>query len=281
MTEQTKTDLRKAGFLSLPFIRDAALVLLIVVIGWKLLNAEIKIDLASFSFNDFLSLVLALFSVALSVAFYFKANDASNQFYDNTYKFTKDMSEILGRIEAGFGERLRHLDEGYSGMRERLDKMPHYGGASLADVKKEEAEIQRKEAEQKAVIEDLAQKAKLAEHEKRALFSTLAQKSAELEQAREELRQMQESRMVSSEDASMRRGVLKYVAEVLKKHALPHQLEEAVATSSRIQRLFDEHRSAFNEAALHDMAKLGLLDLEGHLSRESALMIRSTLKRSI
>lgn len=72
--------------------------------AWKLLSAEFKIDLASFSFNDFLALVLALFSVALSVAFYFKANEASNQFYDNTYKFTKEMSEILGRIEAGFGD---------------------------------------------------------------------------------------------------------------------------------------------------------------------------------
>ena len=32
-----------------------------------------EVDLATFSFNDFLALILALFSVALSVAFYFKA----------------------------------------------------------------------------------------------------------------------------------------------------------------------------------------------------------------
>ena len=197
----------RSGFLSLPFLRDLLLIALVVVVAWKLLSAEFKIDLASFSFNDFLALVLALFSVALSVAFYFKANEASNQFYDNTYKFTKEMSEILGRIEAGFGERLRHLDEGYSGMRDRLDRLPHYG-ATPSEVKKEEEEIKRKEAEQRALIEDLARKAKLAEHEKQALFENLSQKNDELEQARMELRQMQASRHQSPTDPFQKRAVL-------------------------------------------------------------------------
>jgi hypothetical protein len=281
LTESAKTQAGNTGFLSLPILRDATVVALIIVVGWKLLNAEIKFDLTSFSFNDFLSLVLALFSVALSVAFYFKANDASNQFYDNTYKFTKDMSEILGRIEAGFGERLRHLDEGYSGMRDRLDKLPHYDVASIVDVKKEEEEIQKKEAEQKAVIEDLAEKAKLAEHEKRALFSNLAHKSSELDQAKEELRQMQESRMQPSEDISLRRNVLNYAANVLKMHLTANQLEEAMVTSSRVQRLFDEHKSSFHETALQDMRNLELLDSDDRLNRNSAMLLRATLRRSI
>jgi hypothetical protein len=245
--------------------------------AWKLLSAEVKIDLASFSFNDFLALVLALFSVALSVAFYFKANEASNQFYDNTYKFTKEMSEILGRIEAGFGERLRHLDEGYSGMRDRLDKLPHYG-ATPSDVKKEEDEIKRKEAEQRALIEDLARKAKLAEHEKQALFDNLSQKNDELEQARMELRQMQESRHQSPVDPSQRRAVLGYVARKLKKMLPVNQADEPL-TTLRVKKLFMENRSELAEAAIEDMRKLDLVDSDNNLTREALMFLRMELRQ--
>lgn len=268
----------KAGFLTLPVLRDVILIALMLVVAWKLLNADLKIDLATFSFTDFLALVLALFSVALSVAFYFKATDASNQFYDNTYRFTKEMSEILGRIEAGFGERLRHLDEGYSGMRDRLDRLPPYTGATHSDVKKEEEEIKRKEDEQKAVIEELARKAKLAEHEKQALFANLAQKSEELEQARIELRQMQESRRRESESPPPRRSVLQYVAGRIKRTMPPESLEEPI-TSLKARKLFSEVKPHLAEAALKDMESLDLLDPDGELTRDAMMMLRIELKR--
>ena len=92
------------------------------VIVWKIANTPWVIDFSKFDFTALLSLILAIFSIVLSVLFYFKATDTSNQFYDNTYKFTKQISEILGRIEAGFGERLRHLDESYTGMRDKFDE---------------------------------------------------------------------------------------------------------------------------------------------------------------
>ncbi len=267
----------RSGFLSLPFLRDLLLIALVVVVAWKLLSAEFKIDLASFSFNDFLALVLALFSVALSVAFYFKANEASNQFYDNTYKFTKEMSEILGRIEAGFGERLRHLDEGYSGMRDRLDRLPHYG-ATPSEVKKEEEEIKRKEAEQRALIEDLARKAKLAEHEKQALFENLSQKNDELEQARMELRQMQASRHQSPTDPFQKRAVLGYVARKLKR-MIPDNQADKPLTTLRIKKLFMENRGDIAEAAVEDMRKLDLVDSDDNLTGEALMWLRMELKR--
>lgn len=277
MTTPTPDSQSRKGFLSLPFLRDLLLIALVVVVAWKVLNADFKIDLASFSFTDFLALVLALFSVALSVAFYFKANEASNQFYDNTYKFTKEMSEILGRIEAGFGERLRHLDEGYSGMRERLDKLPHYG-ATPSDVKKEEEEIKRKEAEQRALIEDLARKAKLAEHEKQALFANLAQKNEELEQARVELRQMQASRHPSSAEASGRRSVVRYVVGKLKRTLPPEEADEP-PNSLKVRKLFSENRAEIADAAIDDMRRLDLLDSEDNLTRDALMLFRIEWKR--
>ncbi len=269
---------RKSGFLTLPVLRDMFLIALMLVVAWKLLNADLKIDLDTFSFTDFLALILALFSVALSVAFYFKATDASNQFYDNTYRFTKEMSEILGRIEAGFGERLRHLDEGYSGVRDRLERLPAYSGATHSDVKKEEEEIKRKEGEQKALIEELARKAKLAEHEKQALFANLAQKSQELEQARMELRQMQAGRRTDSDSTPMRYSVLRYVASSMKRSLSQESIAEPL-TNLKIRRLFEEVKPHLAEEALKDMERLDLLDSEGQLRAEAAALLRIELRR--
>ncbi|NSX10112.1 hypothetical protein HTX81_16125 [Pseudomonas lini] len=255
-------------------MRDLLLVALLAVVALKLLNADVKIDLASFSFNDFLALVLALFSVALSVAFYFKANEASNQFYDNTYKFTKDMSEILGRIEAGFGERLRHLDEGYSGMRDRLDKLPHYG-ATPADVKAEEEEIKLKEAEQRAVLEDLAERAKLAEHEKQALFANLEQKNEELEQARMELRRMHASRQPSGSTVQLRADLAQYLGHRLAKSFPP----DSPITSSKIRRTFAENKFRIADEALQDMRDIGLIGSDDELTRDGVMVLQAQLKR--
>lgn len=96
------------------WLRFLVVAAVIGVVLWKIATADL--DLSQFAFSDLLALLLALFAIGLSVAFYFKAAETSNALYDNSDRFTKQISEILGRIEAGFGERLRPLDEGYSGL---------------------------------------------------------------------------------------------------------------------------------------------------------------------
>ncbi|MFQ1656751.1 hypothetical protein [Aeromonas sp. A600556] len=280
MSSTSHSESKARGILSLPLVRDLLIIGLLMVIVWKLLSAEVKIDLASFSFNDFLALVLALFSVALSVAFYFKANEASNQFYDNTYKFTKDMSEILGRIEAGFGEKLRHLDEGYSGVRDRLDRIPHYG-ATPSEVKSEEEEIIRKEQEQRALIEELAEKAKLAEHEKKELFANLEEKHKELERAKNELRKMQSDRNSSFSEVNQN-TVLTYVTHVLKDY-IANKLdknENRRLTRGAVERLFMENRQNIADQAIIDMKNLDLLDDYESLTPRATSMLYQRLLNS-
>lgn len=82
-----------------------------VVIIAKLLGSSFNIDLSELKFTDVLSLLLALFSMGIAIAFYFKATDTSNEFYDNTYKFSQSMTEILARIESGFGEKLSNIQD--------------------------------------------------------------------------------------------------------------------------------------------------------------------------
>ncbi len=68
-----------------------------------------------------LSFLLAFFSIGLSVFFYFQADKSANSFYDNSYKFTKEMSELLGRIEAGFGEKLNNIQQSNIELRNKID----------------------------------------------------------------------------------------------------------------------------------------------------------------
>ncbi len=276
-SEPTKQPIR-AGFLSLPILRDVLLVALIAIVGWKLVTAELKIDLAAFGFSDLLALILALFSVGLSIAFYFKATDTSNQFYDNTYRFTKEMSEMLGRIEAGFGEKLKHLDEGYSGIRERFDRMPAYAQVTNADVKKEEEEIRQKEHEQKALLEDLAKKAKLAEHEKKALFANLAQKSEELDQARMELRRMQNASHRSASDSAERHALLRYIALKLKE-AMPVVGPEESSPPGSLRRTFEAIMPSLPREAIRDLLRFDLLDENEKLTRDAVMRLQIEFKR--
>lgn len=83
------------------------IILLASVLAYKIATMPLNF---SFEFSLFLSLVLAIFAVGLAALFYFKTTQTSNTFYDNTYKFTKDIAELLVRIESWLGERLRNLD---------------------------------------------------------------------------------------------------------------------------------------------------------------------------
>jgi hypothetical protein len=75
----------------------------------KLYQAKIEFDLIELDFSVLLSLTLAIFAVGLSVTFYMKASETANRFYDNTYQFTKDISETLGRLDERFAERLTFI----------------------------------------------------------------------------------------------------------------------------------------------------------------------------
>ena len=278
MNAETTSKSKASGFLTLSVLRDVALVFLIAIIGWKLLNSELQIDLSKFSFSELLALILSIFSVWLSVAFYFKASDTSNQFYDNSYKFTKEMSEILGRIEAGFGEKLRHLDEGYSGIRDKFDRMPHYGVSISTEVKNEEAEVKKREEEQRELLEHLAKRAKLAEGEKQEIFAKLAEKSEELEQSRLELRHLRRSaEELSPGDRELRSSLLRYVADQVHK-ATPADLPTNSPQAS-ITRIFRKIREDLSKDAIRDLRRFDFLDEEGNLTRDAVMRIRMVIKR--
>ncbi|TOB71819.1 hypothetical protein CGJ99_23875, partial [Vibrio parahaemolyticus] len=106
------------------------------------------------------------FSVALAALFYFKATETSNQFYDNTYKFTKQIAELLVKMESGFGEKLNKLDEGYASMRDYIQSPNNnYSSTSIettkTQIEEEQKEIQKVIEERNQIVRDLLSKSQL------------------------------------------------------------------------------------------------------------------------
>lgn len=169
------------------WLKIFVVVVVISVLSIKLWQADFSQVFAAFKFSDLLALFLALFAIALSVLFYLKATDTSNVFYDNTYRFTRDVSEILGRVEAGFGEKLAHPDEGYSGLKSAVEKIPFDRKQTEKDIEEEEQQLQKVEKERAELIESLAERARLEGEEKERLFERLQKQDEELSSARREI----------------------------------------------------------------------------------------------
>lgn len=160
------------------------------VVSYKLYLTPISLTV---DFPTLLSLLLALFSVALAALFYFKATETSNTFYDNTYNFTKDIAQLLVKIESGFGEKLRSLDEGYSSMREYLQTSSN-NKSDINETKKkiegEKQEIEKVLEERNKIVSDLLEKTQLAQEEKESILQKLKSKEEELENSQRELEKM-------------------------------------------------------------------------------------------
>lgn len=165
----------------------------LVVVGVASYKVYLTPITLTVDFPTLLSLLLALFSVGLAALFYFKATETSNTFYDNTYNFTKDIAQLLIKIESGFGEKLRNLDEGYAAMRNQLQSTSYKRGEleeTKEKIKDEKQEIEKVIEERNKIVSDLLERSQLEKEEKEKILSELAEKEAELEASQRELDKM-------------------------------------------------------------------------------------------
>lgn len=120
----------------------------------------------NFSTESILSTFLAFFSIFISIFFYFKADETSTRFYDSSYKFMKEISVTLGKIEERFGEKLNNLD----------DKISH-----LDHVSKEASDEIEDKKEIIDTINELLQGAQLNEDKKEQYLKQIEEKENEIE----------------------------------------------------------------------------------------------------
>lgn len=74
-------------------------IMFIAILCYAVLRSNISVE-------NILSILLAFFSIFISIFFYFKADETSTDFYNSSYEFMKDISVTLGKIDERFGEKL-------------------------------------------------------------------------------------------------------------------------------------------------------------------------------
>ncbi|HDI3270754.1 TPA: hypothetical protein PMC30_002212 [Vibrio cholerae] len=172
------------------WVKAISTIVVVGVISYKIYLTPMSLTV---DFPTLLSLLLALFSVGLAALFYFKATETSNTFYDNTYNFTKDIAQLLIKIESGFGEKLRNLDEGYAAMRSQLQSTPYKNGdteETKQKIKGEKQEIEKVIEERNKIVSNLLERSQLEKEEKEKILAELAEKEKELETSQRELNRM-------------------------------------------------------------------------------------------
>lgn len=256
---------------------------LLLVLGWRVINASVSIDLAKVSFSELLSVMLAVFAIGLSIAFYFKATQTSNTFYDNTYKFTRDVSELLGRIEAGFGERLKHLDEGYSGLVDKFEKIPFDFIEARHEIEQEEEEVTRKEEERNKIIEDLAKKANLETEERQRIVGQLQEKDAELLEAKKELGILKSSMRAAETgvETDAASNILPRVIRYINRRVFANLNRQFISNGSfdEVSAQFDIEKHRFHRVFQGDLKKLGLMDENRKLTPSGFLVLQAVALR--
>ena len=165
--------------------------LIIVVTGIIVSVFSYKIYTLDFSqieldMGTFLSIMVSFFAIFLSVIFYFKADEANNRFYHQTYEFIKDTSTILGEIKALFGEKMENLKEQLDLKKEMQINMRSM--FSPKEVTENEKVDQNKQEEKKKdqEIRNLIEKTVKDEKEKKKLLEKIAEKEEIIEKQKEE-----------------------------------------------------------------------------------------------
>lgn len=247
------------------WVKAISALILSIVISLKIYNTPTTVTI---DFPTLLSLLLALFSVALSALFYFKATDTSNAFYDNTYKFTKDIAELLVKIESGFGERLRHLDEGYTSMRDYFKPGAITSNVDVENTKSqlvsEKQEIEKVRAERDEIVRQLIEQSALQQEEKDKITKELRSKEDELAESQRALARL--NRHLTVERIARRRESMKESPLGMESFTIDTVLRKmgvergAVVSIRELREKFNSISNSLPRPYLDDMEHMGFFD---------------------
>lgn len=154
-------------------VGDIIKIISVIVISLVFLGVFILIGIMTFKSNvsieTIISLVIALFSIFMSVFFYFKADESNTKFYNSSYSFMKEVSVILGRIEERFGEKLTNMTE------------------KLNNIEAKKQQLDNIEVDKDKILNELIEKANLNQTEKEKYKNRLNEKERESENLKREL----------------------------------------------------------------------------------------------
>lgn len=271
-----------------------SLIILFAVVAWRIAWSNFSLDLSKFDFSDLLAMILALFAIGMSVAFYFKSTDSSNQFYDNIYNFTQKTSEILGRIEERFGERLKHLDEGYGRIQSQFDGISRSPGEIEQKVKetegkqeKEKEKLEETNKEMQQLMETLAQRAKLEQQEKEEFYAKMQKLESEKDMAQKRIREIEEDRnQMRHQLMIMEEGIMEETPELhhpfildIVHHPEMRLLLREGAPLHIMQKRFRSFLSKLPEEYLERLQDSGILNKRNEVTPAGVMLLRSVARR--
>lgn len=222
------------------FVKRCILITTCIAIILLIITLCVMLYKNSFSVESLISLLLAFFSIFISVFFYFKADEASNRFYETSYNFMKDVSVTLGKIEERFGEKLNSLN----------DKISHL--SIEKEAKKEE--LESAEDEKQAIIDDLMQKASLNDSQKQEYMQKLKIQDKQITDLQQELMRMRRMERNLRRERNLRVENDDY-SDYLK-----------FFNSSELSAIQNTHVSDWPSPLKEKLIKLNMLDSEGDLT---------------
>lgn len=241
--------------------KEIIYLVIAIAFGYKIVQIDINSISLPDNLTNLISLSLAIFSISLSALFYFKANDSNNQFYNNTYQFTKDISEKIGRIEERFGKDLSNIEKNYTRMLDRMERI------SIPEVIESEIEIKtidknKLSQERKQIIEEVLQRANISEEEKQILIRQLNAKELELDEVKKELYELKnqiEESQYSFIVPPHTKNVLKFLINSIKHGGqMPRRFGDLISHfEERIRELEDKDKHILiNEEIINERLKI-------------------------
>lgn len=217
--DQKLTEVTLSGAIRL--IRELAVVGVLAYLGVKLFSGDLSLDFGKLSATELVSFLLAFFSIGLSAAFYFAATSQSNQFYDNVNKFSKDTSELLGRLD----EQVKGIGGRQSELKDSIDKYylkdrPNHNEEAKVAVEEKAKEVEENLSK---LVSDLLDKSNLPADERRKFEVELKEKDAELSALRERI-----GRLSSAGEGKVRRYAQRMIERIGIEKAIDLSVDDLV-----------------------------------------------------
>lgn len=261
--------------------------IIVLVICIKILYSDFNLSQIQFSFTDLMSLIIALFAIWISINFYHKNNEASAKFYNNTYTFSKDIAENLGRIEERFGEKLESIKEDNKTLSSRVEKYYSKGSPIKRDIVKDdekEKEIQeklKKELEEKdKLINEIAEKYEIVEQDKNQFLKRIEDKNEEVQKLEKKLKLFERSREEIDNRFNVPTRIINYLRhKLLKSQSLRSNLFiESFIGDDSFKNLFYKKSRTFHRSFLKDLILYDLVDEDEKLNENGIKLVMSIIQ---
>ncbi|MGJ8762364.1 MAG: hypothetical protein ACSHXA_17640 [Polaribacter sp.] len=261
------------------WLKTTVIVFFSLVIGiplfWNLITGKITFDFGDLNFEALLTVIISFFAIYLSVLFYFKATESSNHFYNNSYAFTKDISETLRGIEAGFGEKLKNIDKGYEDFRKSFEN--YITPTDKLEIKKEVEEEKKKMkeiiSEKDNLISELEVKSNLSKQELNKYLKQIKTKELELREKNEQINVIKHSLMNDNEININKDQYYRLRKYILTKF-LPEINKDILSSSIQLRNSFRNLSVTFNKSFMIEMERAGLTNNKGDLIKSGIDFIR-------